>query len=109
MKSTNFLGVIIDNKLNWSEHILYIKNKIAKSIGIIFKIRNFLYKNTLRNMYFTFIYPYLTYCVEMWGNAHDSHLDPVIKLQKKSIRAITFSHYLDHTAPLFRKSKYFKL
>ena len=54
-------------------------------------------------MYFTFIYPYLTYCVEIWGNAHNSHLDPVIKLQKKSIRAITFSHYLDHTAPLFKQ------
>ena len=29
--------------------------------------------------------------------------DPVIKLQKKSIRAITFSHYLESTDPLFKK------
>ena len=27
-KNTNFLGVIIDEKINWSDHILYIKNKI---------------------------------------------------------------------------------
>ena len=39
--NTKFLGVIIDNKLNWAAHILYIKNKISKSIGIIYKIRNF--------------------------------------------------------------------
>ena len=40
--NTKFLGVIIDSKLNWAAHILYIKNKIYKSIGIIFKIINYL-------------------------------------------------------------------
>ena len=39
--NTKILGVIIDNKMNWSAHIHYIKNKISKSIGILFKIRNF--------------------------------------------------------------------
>ena len=54
-------------------------------------------------MYFTFIYPYLIYCVEVWGNTYDCHLDPLIKIQKTSLRTITFSHYLDHTAPLFER------
>ena len=89
--------------MNWSAHIHYIKNKISKSIGILFKIRNFLDNHTLRSMYFTFIYPYLIYCVEVWGNTHDCHLNPLIKIQKKSIRTITLSHYLDHTAPLFER------
>ena len=40
-KNTKFLGVIIANKLRWSDHIIYI-TKIAKSIGIIYKTRNFL-------------------------------------------------------------------
>ena len=67
------------------------------------KIRNFLDNHTLRSMYFTFIYPYLIYCVVIWGNTHDCHLDPLIKIQKKNIRTITFSHYHDHTAPLFER------
>ena len=82
-KNTKFLGVIIDNKLTWSDHIIYIKNKISKSIGIIHKTRNFLTKNTLTNLYYTFVYPYLIYCVEIWGNTNDIHLDPLIKIQKK--------------------------
>ena len=81
--NTKFLGVIIDHKLNWSNHILYIKNKVSKSIGIINKIRSLLDKNTLRNLYFTFIYPYLIYCIEIWGNTNDTHLNPIIKIQKK--------------------------
>ena len=93
-KNTKFLGVIIDNKLRWSDHINYIKNKISKSIGIINKTRNFLNKNTLRNLYYTFIYPYLIYCIEIWGNTNDIHLDPLIKIHKKSIRVISFSHHL---------------
>lgn len=101
--NTKFLGVIIDDKLSWSDHILYIKNKISKSIGIIQKTRTFLNKNTLRTLYFTFIYPYLIYCVEIWGNANDTHLKPVIQIQKKGIRTVTFSHYLDATAPLFKQ------
>ena len=101
-KNTKFLGVIIDDKLNWSDHI-YIKNKISKSIGIIHKTHNFLDRNTLRNLYFTFIYPYLIYCIEIWGNSNDSHLNPIIKIQKKGIQAISFAHYLDPTSPLFRR------
>ena len=39
--STKFLGVIIDDKLKWNLYII-MKNKIAKSNGILYKIRNFL-------------------------------------------------------------------
>ena len=102
-KNTKLFGVIIDDKLNWSDHILYIKNTILKSIGIIHKTHNYLYRNTLRSIYFTFIYPYLIYCIESWGNSNDSHLNPIIKIQKKGIRAISFAHYLDPTSPLFRR------
>ena len=107
--NTKFLGVIIDRKLNWADHIIYIKNKIAKSIGILYKIRHFLDKRTLKNLYFTFVYPYLIYCIGIWGNTNDIHLDPIIKLQKKSIRAITFSHYLESTDQLFKKTQHLKV
>ena len=96
--NSRFLGVIIDSKLNWSAHILCIRNQISKSIGIIFKTRHYLDKRSLlRNMYFTFIYLYLIYCIEIWGSTYETHLNLLIKIQKRSIRTITFSHYQDHT------------
>ena len=103
VNATKFLGIIIDNKLNWSDHINYIKNKISKSLGIIYKIRSFLNRITLRNLYHTFVFPYLIYGVEVWGNTHAIHLNPIIQLQKKYIRAITFSHYLEPSQPLFNQ------
>ena len=43
------------------------------------------------------------YCIEVWRNAQHTYLDPFIKIQKKSIRTITVSHYLAHTEPLFER------
>ena len=66
-KSTKFLGIIIDDKLKWTEHINYVKNKMSKSSGILFKVRNCLDKNTLKQLYYLFVYPYLIYGIEIWG------------------------------------------
>ena len=59
---TKFLGVIIDNKLTWKDHINYISGKMARGIGVIIKARNYLNKDTLLSLYYSFIYPYVTYC-----------------------------------------------
>ena len=99
--SAKYLGIIIDVKFNWIEHITYIKNKISKAIGIMYKARQYLNKSSLVNLYYSYVYPYLTYCIEVWGCAYPTHLQCLFLLQKKIIRIITFSHYLAHTEPLF--------
>ena len=58
-QSTKSLGVVIDCHLNWSKHINYIKTKVSKGIGIINRIKQFINKETLRTLYFSFVYPYL--------------------------------------------------
>ena len=70
-----YLGVIIDNKLTWIPHITHVKNKVSKGIGIMFKAKKILKKNTLINLYHSYIYPYLIYCIEAWGNASNCHLE----------------------------------
>ena len=47
VKSTKFLGIIIDDKLKWHEHIEHVKHKIARSVGTLCKIRHFLNKQIL--------------------------------------------------------------
>ena len=63
-----YLDVIIDDKITWIPHITYVKNKVSKGSGIMFKVRNYLKRNALVNLYYYFIYPYLIYCIEAWGN-----------------------------------------
>ena len=37
VNSTKFLGIIIDSKLTWKQHIAHIQHKISKTTGIICK------------------------------------------------------------------------
>ena len=63
VNSAKYLGVIIDHKLNWIEHISYVKSKMSKDIGIMYKARQFLTKKALLMLYHAYIYPYMTYCI----------------------------------------------
>ena len=98
-----YLGIIIDHKLNWVQHTTYIKNKIAKGIGIMYKARRFLSKVCQTNLYHTYIYPYLIYCIEVWGIAPKCHLNHILLIQKKIVRIIRYTHYLAHTEIIFKE------
>ena len=68
----------------------------------MYKARKYLNKNNLKNLYHDYIYPYFTYCVEVWGCASKCHLNSLFLLQKKILRIMTFSQYLSHTDSLFK-------
>ena len=90
-----YLGVILDSKLSWIQHIRYVKSKILKGIGIMYKSRNYNNKNAPLGLYHSYIYPYLIYCIESWGNASNWHIDPLSILHKHIFIILTFSNYYD--------------
>jgi hypothetical protein len=63
-----YLGVFIDEHLNWHYEITHVNNKIAKNIGILYKLRSYLGLSTLKQLYYTLIYPYLNYDIMSWGD-----------------------------------------
>ena len=109
VSNTKFLGVYIDDKLNWKKHISYISGKISRGLGIILKARKLLPSPTLKTLYYSFIYPYFSYCNHVWGSACDTYIYPLILLQKRCIRIITRSKYRDPTDPIFKKLELLKL
>ena len=105
VSSTKFLGIVLDETLSWKDHLKFIKQKIAKVIGIICKCRKLLYKRTLLSLYNSFLLPYLTYGIELWGSAATVTLHPVIVLQKKAIRIICNVPPRTNTDQLFIENK----
>ena len=103
-----FLGLKLDNKLKFADNINILCGKIAKNIGIFSKIRHNLPEKARINFYFGFIFPYLSQNIIIWGKTYDCHLEPLIVLQKRMIRLITDSEYLEHTNPLFYQLKLLK-
>ena len=98
-----FLGIIVDTKMNFKNHINYITAKIAKHAGILNRIKHNLPPKTRVTYYNSFVLPYLNYNILHWGSTNDIHLKPLITVQKRIIRIIAGADYLAHTTPLFRK------
>ena len=95
------MGVIIDSHLTWKLHIDHISSKIAKNIGIIIKARRIFDKETLHTLYHSFIFPYLNYCIHLWGSTYHSYISKLEVLQKRIIRIIAGVNRREHTKPLF--------
>ena len=65
------------------------------------KVKNKLEKRLLLNLYYMFIYPYITYCNTIWGRVPTVYLDKTYILQKQIVRIISHLRLVDHTEPLF--------
>ena len=64
VKETVFLGVVLDEHLSWKPHISQVARKISKSIG----------KPCLKTPYYCLVYPYLRYCIIVWGSTYKTNL-----------------------------------
>ena len=60
---TKYLGIIIDRKLNWKKHIMQTKLRLSKVIGILYRLRIYVTKSTIRSLYFAFIHSNINYCL----------------------------------------------
>ena len=105
----NFLGLMVDEKLKFKNHIQYVCNKVSKTVGILYKIKHYVPRKILLNLYYSLAYPYFLYANLLWGGTDQVHLTPLVTLQKKLIRIINDANYLAHTTPLFKKSGILKL
>ena len=104
-----FLGVYIDEKLEWHEHIKYIKNKLNSSTYAMRKIKNILNTNHLMTLYYSLVYPYIDYGISLWGSTHNTYVNKLYIKQKRSIRIVMGAQYNAHTSPLFKHLNIVKL
>ena len=105
VKEVRYLGVYIDEKLSWKSHINKLKSKLISASYILSKLRYCVDIPTLKMVYFSLVYPKLNYCVTAWGGIAKSNLQPIVNLQKKIIRIITYKSYISPTKPIFLQLK----
>ena len=108
----NFLGVILHERMSWKQHIEHIRLKIAKTIGIIYRLKSIypsIYPSAiLLTLYNTLVTPHLHYCLLCWGSIIKEN-DLLHIMQKRVLRTITNSNYIAHTEPLFKELKLVKI
>ena len=62
-------------------------------------------KRALLSLYYSLVYPYLTYCCQVWGATYLYNIEILNKPQKKAIRIICSQSMYAHTEPLYKELK----
>ena len=96
VSTVKYLGVTFDSNLTWKSHIHELCLKLSKTVGIFSKLRYYINVDILIMLYYSLIYPFLTYGIHVWGLIYPTYLKPVTTLQKRVVRIMTFSDPRSH-------------
>ena len=103
-----YLGLLIDPHLTWSFHTKSLASKLTRAIGMLAKVRHFVNKSTLHNIYNGIFSSLLNYGCQIWGQHINSYVKRIIKLQEKAIRVINFADFRAPTSKLYKSSNILK-
>ena len=104
-KSYKYLGLIVDEKFSWSEHIADLCSKLSQVAGIIFKIRKLLNYKAMMLVYHGLVGSKLRYGLVCSATANKFLLDKVNVSHNTIITYLTFSKRCTRMWPLYSKLK----
>jgi hypothetical protein len=100
---TKFLGIIINDTLNWTDHINYIMKKLVSAPYLLRRLRKIANEPTVMAAYYSYVHSHLAYGIMFWGAAQQAIR--VFKQQKRIIRALTGASYRATCRPIFIEKK----
>ena len=110
--TARFLGVLLDEKLNWGVHIAAVRTKMSRYIGIMCRIRRHIPVKVMLQMYHSFIQSHVNYCSLVWGFCCKSNIESLFTMQKKGIRTVIPGYvnyyYKDGKLPTHTKATFHK-
>ena len=86
------LGVIFDENLSCSRHIKTIQTKMARYIGLMYKLKSQLpLKVRIQNVH-SFVQSHINYCSLVWGFSAKTIIDSLFRAQKRFASSYTRFH-----------------
>ena len=102
-----YLGVFINEQVNWKTHINEIWTKVIKGNAMLSKLQHFINKDILLLVYYAIFHSHLPFLCFDWRQAKFP-LNRITLLQKRDIGILESVAYGDHTCPLFCRYKVLK-
>lgn len=99
-----YLGIILDNQLNWKPHIEKIHSKLVSLTGALHGIAKCFPKQVRYLIYNSLVKPHLDYLIEIWGTAAQSNLKVIQTMQNKLIKILFNYHYRTSTEKLYKET-----
>ena len=90
VKHFEYLGMIIENKLQMNKHVDILYKKARQKLGMLYKIRKFIKSETALLLYKVMIRPHLEYGDFLIDSANQKHIDNLERLQERILRVIEY-------------------
>ena len=100
-KVVKYLGVFIDEDLNWNSHIDFVCSKLKRANGALSKIRHYVSKDVLLSLYYALFHSHMSYSAQVWAQHENVRTRRILTLQKNALRLINFSDFQAPSFPLF--------
>lgn len=97
--TVRFLGVQLDSKLSWNQHIDYLADKLASAVYAIRNLSEVVSESVSKVVYYSYFQSRIMYALLIWG--HSPKLKRIFGLQRKAIRALSRVHYREDCRDLF--------
>ena len=98
---SKYLGINIDDDLNWQTHINFLYSKLMKLCGILYKIKSFIPEETVKTIYYALVNSNIIYGIEIYANTYYSYIDKLIKVNNRIIRIVYNKSFYTHTKDLY--------
>ena len=108
-QSIRFLGVWVDEKLNFRQHILKIKVKLGTAIYQLAQCKYSTPFSVKLGVYHSLFESCIRFGAAVYGSAVEADLNDIFIQQKKAVRILTCSHFKAHTDPIFFRLRILKL
>ena len=109
VRNVKYLGMLIDDGLNWDPHIKQLSLQLSKSSAIIYRLRNFVDTETLKLLYYSLIYNRFQYGIISRGTATYSREKEIVLRLNNIAWIMTWSRKFDHVSILYKQQKLLKL
>ncbi len=93
VNQAKYLGIIIDSKLSWKEHLKRLHTRIKQNTGILRRVGWFLPRKNLISLFYSLINSHASYCVSSWGAPNTSGL---IKINECILKCV---NYINRVCP----------
>ena len=84
--SDKLLGLHVDDKLNFKNHIERTLKKCNSYLYLLLRIKKFLTLHSRKLFFNAYILPHLDYCCTVWGSSTSESLNLLLKFQKRAVR-----------------------
>lgn len=102
-ETVRFLGLYMDDNFKFQTHIDHLVKKLSRLIYVLFRLRDFVPTETLLQVYYGYIHSNIRFGLLFWGNS--SHVDKILRVQKRAVRIIAGAQLREPCRPLFRNLK----